>query len=209
MGPVAQPDQPLRTSLANRDGDADSMGSTLGLSVCQSLIERAGGSVQIERSATLGFRIEVEYPLSQDPWQAAEAEDHDTPSGVRVGTVTALVIDPDAGVQEALIQALTEQSCRAVPADTSEAGLELAQRLRFDWVFCDMRLQPITAAEVYEQLRGRVERFVFLADDMSSSQDAALFQREGRAVLKKPFTADDLERLMEELMRGSIIFQDG
>ncbi len=210
MGPVAQPDQPLRMSLANRHGDAESMGSTLGLSVCQSLIERAGGSVQIERSATLGFRIEVEYPLSKDPWQATESEDFAaTPSGQRAGPVTALIIDSDATVQEALIQALAEQSCRAVPADTAEEGLELAQRVRFDWVFCDMRLQPVTAAEVYEQLRDRVDRFVFLADDMSHSQGPEIFQQEGRAVLRKPFTGDDVERLLEELMRGSVVYQDG
>lgn len=210
MGPVAQPDQPLRTSLANKDGDADSMGSTLGLSVCQSLIERAGGSVQIERSAALGFRIEVEYPLAQDPWQASEDESYAPLAELRAaGPVTALVIDPDAAVQESLVQALTEQSCRAIPADSAEAALELAQRLRFDWVFCDMRLQSISAAEMYEQLRGRVERFVFLADDASASQDPTLFQREGRAVLRKPFNPDDLERLLEEMMRGSVVFQDG
>lgn len=210
MGPVAQPDQPLRTSLANKDGDVDSMGSTLGLSVCQSLIERAGGSVQIERSAALGFRIEVEYPLAQDPWQASEDEPFAPPTELRASRpVTALVVDADTAVQQSLIQALTEQSCRAIPADSAEAALELAQRLRFDWVFCDMRLQSITAAELYEQLRGRVERFIFLADDMGAAQDATLFQREGRAVLRKPFTHEDVERLLEEMMRGSIVFQDG
>jgi len=206
MGPVAQPDQPLRTSLANRDGEEDS--SSLGLSVCHSLIERAGGSLQIERSATLGFRIEVEYPLSRHD---AGPEEHLALSsvGARSGAITALVVEPDGVMQAALVQALAAHSYRAIPVSTGEQALEMAQKMRFDWVFCDFRLQPVSALEIYEQTRDGVDRFVFLADESSMAQNPEIFRDEGRAVLRKPFKAEDVEHLIDQLLRSSVVFQDG
>lgn len=205
MGPMAQPDQPIRTSLANKDGEEDA--SSLGLSVCQSLIERAGGALQIERSATLGFRIEVEYPSFS---QESDSEEHLSLSsvGTRSGAMTALVVDPDGAVQAALVQSLAAQSYRAIPVSTGEQALEMSQKMRFDWVFCDLRLQPVSALEVYEHTRDRVDRFVFLADEASTSQNPEIFREEGRAVLRKPFTPEDVEQLIERLLQSAVVFQD-
>ena len=206
MGPMAQPDQPIRTSLANRDGEEEA--SSLGLSVCQSLIERAGGTLQIERSATLGFRIEVEYPSFSKETGTEESLSLSS-AGARSGAMTALVVDPDEAVRAALVQSLAAQSYRAIPVSTGDQALEMAQKMRFDWVFCDLRLQPISALDVYQQTRDRVERFVFLADEASLSQNPEIFREEGRAVLRKPFSPEDVEQLIERLQTRSVVFQDG
>ena len=191
LTPLVRPDQALKSTLANRDGQAEG-GSSLGLSVCQSLIERAGGTLQIDRNSSLGFRIEVEYPLAEDPWQTGEDEDLlESPAGVRAGSMTILVIDADPKVQQTLVQYLSDQSYRAIPVSTPEAALEISERIRFEWVFCDLRLQPMSAVEMWQRLRNRVDRFVFLADEAALAQNPEIFSGEGRAVLKKPFSADD------------------
>lgn len=206
ISPLARPDQPLRSSLAAGDRDMD---SSLGLSVCQSLIERAGGALHIDRRSTLGFQIEVEYPLVSDPFQTSGDDLAQPAASLRAGVMTVLVIDPDPAVQNELVQRLSEQSYRAVPVSTGEEGVELCQRMRFEWVFCDFRLQPMTAAEVWEKIRDRCERFILLADDTANSQHPEVYTGDGRAILHKPFTAEDLEALIESLLRSSVVFQDG
>jgi len=207
--PLVRPDQALRSTLANQEGRAEG-GSSLGLSVCQSLIERAGGALQIDRNSSLGFRIEVEYPLAEDPWQTGHEDPmHESPAGVRAGSMTILVVDPDPKVQQALVQYLSDQSYRAIPVSSAEAALEISERIRFEWVFCDLRLHPMSAVELWQRLRNRIDRFVFLADEAASSQNPEIFSGEGRAVLSKPFTADDVENLIDALLRTSVVFQDG
>lgn len=209
LTPLVRPDQALRSTLANQEGRAEA-GSSLGLSVCQSLIERAGGALQIDRNSSLGFRIEVEYPLAEDPWQTGgDADMHESPASIRAGSMTILVVDPDPNVQQALVQYLSDQSYRAIPVSTAEAALEISERIRFEWVFCDLRLHPMSAVELWQRLRNRIDRFVFLADEAASAQNPDIFSGEGRAVLKKPFTADDVENLIDALLRTSVVFQDG
>ena len=205
ISPLARPDQPLRSSLATDDRDMD---SSLGLSVCQSLIERAGGALHIDRRSTMGFQIEVEYPLVSDPFQTS-GDDLAQPSAtLRAGLMTVLVIDPDPEVQRALVERLSEQSYRAVPVSTGEEGVELCQRMRFEWVFCDFRLQAMSAAEVWEKIRDRCERFILLTDDSANGQNPEVYSGDGRATLQKPFTAEDVESLIESLLRSSVIFND-
>ena len=207
--PLVRPDQALKSTLANQDGRAEG-GSSLGLSVCQSLIERAGGTLQIDRNSSLGFRIEVEYPLAEDPWQTGDPEDAlESPASVRAGSMTILIVDPDPQVQQTLVQYLSDQSYRAIPVPTAEAALEISERIRFEWVFCDLRLQPMSAVELWQRLRNHIDRFIFLADEAASAQNPEIFSGEGRAVLAKPFTADDVENLIDALLRTSVVFQDG
>ncbi|MBI1356747.1 MAG: GAF domain-containing protein [Acidobacteria bacterium] len=206
ISPLARPDQPLRSTLAG----GREIGSNLGLSVCQSLIERAGGALQIDRQSSLGFQIEVEYPLTEDPFQAGSGDDFaEVPVTLRPSSMTVLIIDPDPNVQRELVERLSEQSYRAVPVSTGEQGIELCQRIRFEWVFCDLRLHPVTAAEVWDRIRDRCERFILLIDESANSQGLDAYAGDGRAVLRKPFTAEDVEALIESLLRSSVIFQDG
>ena len=205
ISPLARPDQPLRSSLAG----GREVGSNLGLSVCQSLIERAGGALQIDRHSSLGFQIEVEYPLTEDPFQMGASDDFSEAAAVlRPASMTVLIIDSDPEVQRELVERLSEQSYRAVPVSTGEQGIELCQRMRFEWVFCDIRLQPTTAAEVWERIRDRCERFILLTDEAANGQGSEIYTGDGRAVLRKPFTAEEVESLIESLLRSSVLFHD-
>jgi hypothetical protein len=67
----------------------------------------------------------------------------------------------------------------------------------------------MSAVELWQRLRNRVDRFVFLADEAASAQDPEIFAGEGRAVLSKPFSADDVENLIDALLRTSVVFHDG
>ena len=80
--PAGSAKQSIR-AVARRDQAIDLDRPGLGLTVCQTLIERAGGTLTIDRDSSLGFRIEVEYPLSRRDWDNPRSDqrpDANTPS---------------------------------------------------------------------------------------------------------------------------------
>src|SRR5690606_12154215 len=113
IAPLVRAEQAIRSGLASARDAASGSGQTLGLSICQSLIERAGGALQVDQSSGLGFRIEIEYPLSGG-WETP-AMRRPTSGALRLssGPLTALIVDPDEGTQRALVEALAEHGYRA------------------------------------------------------------------------------------------------
>jgi CheY-like chemotaxis protein len=53
--------------------------------------------------------------------------------------------------------------------------------------------------ELYRRMQDRIQSFVFLAGDAFSADMRALFHAPNQAVLAKPFTAADVQRLLEEI----------
>ena len=51
-----------------------------------------------------------------------------------------MLLEPDETSQRQLLTMLTSRGYRVVPVSTPEIALDLAQRLRFDIVFCSIRL---------------------------------------------------------------------
>lgn len=170
----------------------------LGLAVCRSLIEGAGGSLRVDRGSTRGFCIEVEYPLARESWAAspaAQVQDRRRPSS----SATVLVIDDDRASQDRLLHYLTDHSHRMVIAQTVEEGIDLAERGQFDWVMCKVQMGRLSGLEIYNRLRSRAEKFVFLADEKVLVYNEELFSGKDRFLLRKPFRAADIERLLESL----------
>jgi CheY-like chemotaxis protein len=142
--------------------------------------------------------FEIEYPL-------AEGMPIVTPAApeLRVrrpaASLTALVIDEDRKVQDSLLNLLSDRSYRVVTVASAEEALDLAARARFDLVLCDVRIRGLNGLELYRRMQDRIQSFVFLAGDSFSADMRELFHAPNQAVLTKPFTAADVQRLLEEI----------
>jgi DNA-binding NarL/FixJ family response regulator len=89
------------------------------------------------------------------------------------------------------------------PADqlsNADAGLELAQRLRFDVAVCSVHAPGLNWVELSERMQARVGGFILLSDhhDVELSAD---FEGEGRFVLPKPWQEQELERALDLIER--------
>ena len=198
----------MQASLARVGGAAY---TSLGFSICQALIERAGGSLQVDPTSSLGFRIDMEYPLARSAWEKApEAEENlrASPRGIRSGPVTALVVEPDETLQQVIVEQLADQNIRVVPVSNADEALAIAKRMQVDWVFCELKLPRLNGVEVYERVRGSVEQFVFIADEAACSANPQIFHAADKSVLRKPFEPADVEALIEEFRGGMVELQD-
>lgn len=206
IAPLASAEHPMRKSLAQIP-DAGT-NATLGFTICQALVERVGGSLQMDPASSLGFRMDLEYPLARtaSPETAEQGVVlRRTPGGIRSGPVTALVVEPNESIRKLVVQQLAEQSVRAIPVASVEEAKSLCRRLQFDWVFCELSLPKGSGIELYESVRNGIERFVFIADDAACAANLEAFQAADKAVLRKPVREEAVEALIDELQGGAVL----
>ena len=163
--------------------------SALGLSICQVLIERAGGEMRVNEPGGQGFSIEIEYPLVQQAQQTAPQEP-DARARPPAKSIMALVIDDDMGAQDALLYHLAERGHRVISVGSLDEGLDLSERIRFDWLFANIQMGRKSGLDVYRLFQSRVKRFIFLANEDVVIYNQELFAGSDRAVLRKPINLD-------------------
>jgi signal transduction histidine kinase len=164
--------------------------ATLGLDVCRSIVAGHSGELRISSSGNES-RFEIELP-------AISPERIDVPPSPLEPTQpsrrwTALMLEPEEFVERKLVEWLSNRGYRVVPVRSSEVGLDLVQRMRFDVVFCSTHLTGLNWVEFFDRVRGRVGAFTLLAE--AFSQDLSThFRGEGRYVLQKPIEQSQFDR---------------
>jgi signal transduction histidine kinase len=166
--------------------------STLGLDVCRSIVAGHSGELRISSSGNES-RFEIELPaIAPDRVEVRDAPVEPVPSSRRW---TALMLEHEEFVERKLVEWLSNRGYRVVPVRSSEVGLDLVQRMRFDVVFCSTSLTGLNWVEFFDRVRGRVGAFTLLAE--AFSQDLSThFRGEGRYVLHKPIEQSQFDRTM-------------
>ncbi len=170
--------------------------ATLGLGVCRSVVAGHGGELRAVFPADADPRFEIELPKAAPERQLAPVANFKPrgPSQPR----TALVIEPDEAVEHHLHSLLAVRGYRVVPVQSADTGLDLAQRMRFEAVFCSVRAPGLNWVELSEHLQSRVGGFVLLSDGYDPEL-AANFEGENRFVLPKPVDENQLDRFLRQL----------
>jgi len=178
---------------------ADEASGGAGLGVCRSLITGHGGEIRLVQQAAGDPAFQVELPCAP-----REKLSGPTPDNGRDGahTWTALVIEPAEAIQTQLRGLLSDRGYRVVPVNSSDEGLDLAQRLRFDAIFCSVHAPGLNWVETAEQVKTRVSGFVLLSDSYNADLSAE-FAGEQRFVLAKPVDEKQLDRVLEAIRAGA------
>jgi CheY-like chemotaxis protein len=112
--------------------------------------------------------------------------------------MTALVIEADEAAQRQFLGLLAARGFRVVPVNNADTALELAQRMRFDVVFCSVHAPGLNWVELSERMHARVAAFVLLSDGYDTEL-AADFEGDGRFVLARPVQEADLDRILRSV----------
>jgi signal transduction histidine kinase/CheY-like chemotaxis protein len=177
------------------------------LGVARSVFAGHGGEVRLVEKNNCEPRFELELPL------AARERGTSTPvgnSGRPPGSpLTVLLIEAEETAQRQARDHLATHGYRVVPVSNADTALELAQRMRFDAVFCSIHAPGLNWIELSERLQSRVGSFVLLSDRFDAEL-AADFESEGRFVLTKPLEDSGLQRVLANLhspagARGQVV----
>jgi CheY-like chemotaxis protein len=164
----------------------------LGLGVCRSIIAGHSGEVRLVQGQGSDAKFEIELPAAGVEVQAGRPTDLSRP---RLQQRTAMLLEPDETSQRQLLAMLTSRGYRVVPVHTPEVALDTAQRLRFDIVFCSIRLPGLNWLELSERFQPLVDAFVVISE--AYDPDLVIsFERARRYVVNKPFDAVQLDRVL-------------
>jgi CheY-like chemotaxis protein/anti-sigma regulatory factor (Ser/Thr protein kinase) len=181
------------------------VGSGLGLPLCRSIVEGHGGTIHLASQAGHGTTVSVTLPAAAPEVQVPEAADEPgAPAQTQRGTI--LLIDDELGVQRALRHLLQRSGHDITTATNGQEGLAALEARSYEVILCDMRMPGLDGPSFYHELAHRhpllVSRVIFLTGDTLSPEAEAFFAQVARPRLVKPFNAQEVRRVIEQVLEA-------
>src|SRR6266436_4110938 len=176
-------------------------GTGLGLSLAIGVVEAHGGRMHAENLRGTGARFSVYLPIGGEAEAApAEAPAHPLPA---VAAADVLVVEDEDSLRGLLTEVIHGLGHQVVEATTGEVALSRLQReWAYDLVMLDLRLPDVDGQVVWQRALashpGLANRFVFMTGDIMSAETQGFLDDTGRPFLIKPFTMEQVGRVVSE-----------
>ncbi len=176
-------------------------GTGIGLSVSRSIAQAHGGELDVVSAPGEGTCFRLRLPLAE---VREEPEEPPVVEELAQGQLRVLVIDDEPSLLQVCQRLVRTMGHECAVAGTPTEAQELASRERFDLVLCDYRLGSAVADEVIEAFQlldpGLIERTVLATGAMNDEGVQQLIERYHLRLLPKPYGADELAELLNELV---------
>jgi two-component system NtrC family sensor kinase len=181
------------------------VGTGIGLSLCRTIVESHGGTIDVTSQTGQGavFRIELplgsQLPLAGEPSPAPAL----APSA---SASTIFVVDDEPGIRRALAHLLRREGHTVDTAMDGRQALHMLQEQQYDLVLCDLRMPELDGPGLYRQIATSQphyrQRFVFLTGDTLSPETEAFLKQSGAPRLVKPFSAAEGRQVVRQALQA-------
>jgi two-component system NtrC family sensor kinase len=180
-----------------------SEGTGLGLSVSEGIVRRHNGTISLETASGEGATFVVRLPVRK-PSEPAAAEGADEPA--KAAAARVLVVDDERPLREFVQKALTSFGHEVETVSDATRALTRLEERTYDVVLSDLRMPGMDGAHFHAQVLERwpelADRFVLMTGDTVAVENGRLQQREGWRVVCKPFTLQQLQDIVSEVVGG-------
>jgi signal transduction histidine kinase len=177
-------------------------GTGLGLAMVYGIVKQSGGYVRAESEPGMGTRFEIWLPRVETTSAAAPRAEHRAAS--RGGTETVLVVEDEQAVRHVVKRVLELQGYTVFAARNGYEALRIVRERegRIDLVMTDVVLPEMSGPAIVERLLAEWPHAKVLYMSGYAAEEATKrgLLEPGTALLKKPFTLDELARAVRGVL---------
>jgi two-component system cell cycle sensor histidine kinase/response regulator CckA len=183
-------------------------GTGLGLTVAYAIVQEHAGRIRIESPPSSGASFYVELPVGGGKLPATRMTPQGAVEGVAsVAGAAILVVEDEAALAAAVIDALRDASYVVDQAANGEEALARVRERPFDLVICDLKMPRLDGKSFYRTLSDAspdlARRVIFVTGDVAGTEAEIFLQETGCRWLAKPFRLADLMRAVRDGLRES------
>lgn len=179
------------------------IGTGLGLSLCQGIIDSHGGRLHVESQPGHGAVFRVELPVTELPALPVETAEPDI--GAPITGKDLLIVDDEVGTTKALVRLFNRDGHTTDTAANGREALDKLQAQSYDLILCDLRMPELDGPSFYRALtcdRPQLQqRFIFLTGDLLSPNAKAFLDETRAPYLAKPFRAAEIRRIVQQTLQ--------
>jgi signal transduction histidine kinase/BarA-like signal transduction histidine kinase len=177
-------------------------GTGLGLTVAYAIVQEHGGRIRLESREGGGASFFIELPVSGKLPAAVASEKRLTPPVRSATGASILVVEDEAPLATAVVDALHDAGYVADWAADGEQALASVGGKPYDLVICDVKMPKLDGMAFYRSLLDRApalaRRVVFVTGDVAGTAAEKFLNESGCSWLAKPFRLGDLMRVVRE-----------
>lgn len=183
----------------------DRQGSGLGLSICYGIVNAHHGRIWAESVEGQGATFFVALPAQEATAEAPARSRAEAMAVASPGQGRVLILEDEAEIARLMVRCLERRGCRFATAGEGRAALQLLEEEEFDIILTDLKMPGMSGREFYTHLADRLphlaERVIFVTGDMVSPETELFLGQCGRPHLAKPFSLDEMERMVMAALR--------
>jgi signal transduction histidine kinase/DNA-binding response OmpR family regulator len=180
------------------------IGTGLGLSLCQGIIEGHGGTITVTSQPGQGATFCVELPVETVCVAAPVSPERDRVSMVPDKSI--LIIDDEPSIASGLKRLLSRDGYTVETVANGHLALTKLRERSYDLLLSDMRMPEIDGPSLYRTLERQyphlLRRVIFLTGDMLNPETKMFLDQSAAPCLTKPCTVAEIRRAIQQVLEA-------
>ncbi len=177
----------------------------LGLPICQDIIARHGGTLNVESSLNEGTTVTIRLPSMQDAVQFSLLDRPPEEAADPLQTARILVVDDEPAIVRC-IKRLLRAAQEVRTATSGQEALEwLLEGASPDLILCDLMMPGVSGVDIYERvLKSRPElesRILFITGGAFTDRTRSFCEKHHDRLIEKPFESNVLRNQLREVLK--------